>query len=111
MQKQYINLLTWFPFIGWMLPIAFNNRDDLALDHGKQAMYTALFAAVFLIIVTFTSLFMPRSSRSMRLAIVILFYLVLMLYFIICGIGTFLIKKERKGNIPFIKGLAEKLDI
>ncbi len=94
-----------------MLPIGFNNRDDLALDHGKQAMYTALFIAGILIILTFTSLFIPRSFRSMKLAMVILFYLVLTLYFIICGIGTYLIKNERKGNIPYIKGLAEKLDI
>jgi hypothetical protein len=110
-EKKYINLLTWFPFIGWMLPIAFNRSDDLAVDHGKQAMYLAFFAVIVLTGLTFGSLFIPKSFRSMKLAVVIIIYLVLALYFVICGMGTYMIKNGKKGQFPYISRFAEKLDI
>ncbi len=111
LNKKNINLLTWFPFLGWMLPIGFNREDPLAVDHGKQAMYMALFAVIILTGLTFGSLFIPRSFRPMKLATVIVTYLVLALYFIICGMGTYMIKNGKKQELPFISRYAEKLDI
>jgi predicted neutral ceramidase superfamily lipid hydrolase len=94
-----------------MLPIGFNNRDELAVDHGKQAMYMAFFTVIILTGLTLLPLVIPKSFRPIKLALVILFYLVLTLYFVICGAGTYMIKNGKKGKFPYIRRFAEKLDI
>jgi hypothetical protein len=94
-----------------MLPIGFNHENDLAVDHGKQAMYLAFSVVIALTGLTLISLFIPKSFRAMKLALVIIFYLVLGLYFVICGIGTYRIKNGKKGQFPYLSRFAEKLDI
>jgi hypothetical protein len=111
MNKNYINLFTYFPFIGWILPIGFNSRDEFAVNHGKHALVAALFSVIILVTLTIVSLFVPKSYRTMKLVIVIAIYLILTLYFVLCIIGTLMIKDGKMSKFPVIEKFADKLEI
>jgi uncharacterized membrane protein len=102
---------TYFPFIGWLYPFIFKKRDRFAMHHGRQAFILAVIFTAVPIILTFSSVFVPRSNRVAQLVFVILVYLSHLVYFSLCAWGFIKVKENKTYNFPVINQYAKKLDV
>ena len=102
---------TYFPFIGWLYPLIFKKNDALAMHHARQAFVMAVFFTVVPILLTFSMVIVPISSRVVRLVFVIIIYIYHLLYFSLCAHGFFKIKDGRMYKFPIFMKYANKLNI
>jgi hypothetical protein len=103
--------LTYFPFVGWFYPFAFKKDDPFAMHHGKQAFVLAFFFTAFPVALTFMSVFIPISLRSVRLAVVILIYLSHLTYFALCAQGFMKLREGVTHDAPLFGKYAKKLNV
>ena len=109
LKKITIDKFYYFPFFGWILPLAFKKDDTVAVYHGKQGFILATFFGISLIALSFITVFLPANQRVMKLIIVILVYLLEITYFIACIKGTIWVTANVKKEFPLIKKHLEKL--
>jgi uncharacterized membrane protein len=102
---------TYFPFIGWMYPFISKKKDRFAMHHGRQAFILAIIFTAVPIILTFSSVFIPRSYRLAQLVLVALVYLSHLVYFSLCAWGFIKVKDNKMYDFPVIKQYAKKLDV
>ncbi|PKL35981.1 MAG: hypothetical protein CVV44_17300 [Spirochaetae bacterium HGW-Spirochaetae-1] len=93
---------TYFPFIGWILTMAYLNDDENARYHSKQALVLAVFFASVLTVLSFFLVSLSLNDRIARLIFTILIYLLEVVYFSLCITGTVLIVKNKKITVPVL---------
>jgi hypothetical protein len=110
-ESTYFVALSYFPFVGWLIPL-YLKRDSLRCqDHAKQGLLLAAFFAVVILFLSLFNILLPKEWREIRLALVILIYLVYLLYFTFCTIGVVwaLLQKELKPSL--VRRYSERLRI
>ena len=102
---------TYFPFIGWLYPFIFKKNNRFAMHHGRQALIMAIIFTAVPIMLTFSSVFIPRSYRVVQLVFVLLVYLSHLVYFALCAWGFIKVKENKMYDFPVIMRYAKKLDV
>ena len=95
-------LLSYFPFIGWFIPMIKKKDDDFYMYHAKQGFILALFftgACTFLYLLPY---FISIRAYILKFIIVLLIYILYAIYIAIAIIGTRMIKRMEKKEFPFI---------
>ena len=100
---------SYIPFVGWFLPMAVKGNGELAMSHAKQAFVTAAFFICVLIALFIALLFTPLSYHVFRLFLVLIIYAVYGLYFFLCGLGTYYVRKGKFVGFPYLKDFSDKL--
>ncbi|MBN1531798.1 MAG: hypothetical protein JXA20_03975 [Spirochaetes bacterium] len=106
-----LNHFYYFPFIGWLYPMALKKGDEAAMVHARQGFVMALFFTVLLTLLSFSTIFIHTGFRVMRLVIVIFIYLMELLYFSLCIWATMNLVKGKAVDIPLVKEYAEKVNV
>lgn len=109
--NNLIDKFAYFPFIGWFVLLILGRDDEFSLHHIKQAFIMALVFAAALIILGTVLTFTRRGEGYLRLVFVILIYLVYLLYFAMCVIGTRAVLRSEKISFPVISKYASKVNI
>ncbi|MCL1833311.1 MAG: hypothetical protein FWG49_02300 [Leptospirales bacterium] len=94
--------LSYFPFIGWFIPMIKKKDDDFYMYHAKQGFILALFftcACTFLYLLPF---FISTKAYALRFIIVLFIYILYAVYIALAIIGTRMIIKMEKKEFPFI---------
>ncbi|MFC1670981.1 hypothetical protein ACFL20_11365 [Spirochaetota bacterium] len=110
-ENKKFTILSYIPFIGWMAPVAFQKNNSFAMAHARQALIMALFFTVALILLTFSTVFIPRNLRVLNFIVIMIIYILDLLYLGLCIIGTVMIGKGRKIEFPIIKNYTKLLGI
>jgi hypothetical protein len=95
-------LLSYFPFIGWFIPMIKKKDDDFYMYHAKQGFILALFftcACTFLFLLPF---FISTRAYILKFIIVMFIYILYVIYITLAIIGTRMIKNMEKKEFPFI---------
>jgi hypothetical protein len=95
-------LLSYFPFIGWFIPMIKKKDDDFYMYHAKQGFILALFftcACTFLYLLQF---FISIRAYTLKFIIVLFIYILYAIYIALAVIGTRMIKNMEKKEFPFI---------
>jgi hypothetical protein len=107
--KKYANIAydyklyaTYLPFIGWLIPFHYFKDDDFAMHHGKQAYMTSVAFAAALILIYFSTYFVPVKLKFIKFFLIIMIYILELLYLAIVIVGTRWIIKQEKRSIPYI---------
>ncbi|MDY6934673.1 MAG: hypothetical protein SVZ03_10705 [Spirochaetota bacterium] len=104
-------LVSYIPFVGWIIPLYNNKRDTYNLKHAKQGFILAVCQISIILLLSIINLFTPSEWRYFRLILVILIYLMYAAYFIICLWGMIFALKGNNFNISIIKKLLQQLDL
>ena len=108
-EKITIDKFYYFPFFGWILPLAFKKDDTFAIHHGKQSFVLAAFFGISLVMLSFLIIFLPINQRLIKLIIVILMYLLEAIYLVTCILGTMWTTAKVKKEFPIISNHTKKL--
>jgi uncharacterized membrane protein len=95
-------LLSYFPFVGWFIPMTKKKDDDFYMYHARQGFILALFftcACIFLYLLPF---FISTRAYTLKFIIVLLIYILYVIYIALAVIGTMMIKRMEKKEFPFI---------
>ena len=95
-------VLSYFPFIGWFIPMIMKKDDDFYMHHARQGFILALFftcACTFLYLLPF---FVSIRAYIIKFIIVVLMYILYAIYIALAIIGTRMIIKMEKKDFPFI---------
>ena len=95
-------LLSYFPFIGWFIPITMKKDDDFYMHHARQGFILALFftsVCTFLYLLPF---FISIRAYIVKFIIALLIYILHAIYIALAIIGTRMIKKMEKKEFPVI---------
>ena len=108
-------LLSYFPFIGWFIPMIKKKDDDFYMYHARQGFILALFftcACTFLYLLPF---FISIMAYTLKFIIVLFIYILYAIYIALAVIGTRMIKRMEKKEFPiigvYITKYASKLNI
>jgi len=104
-------LITYFPFIGWLVTMTMKKDDTLAMHHARQGFVLAVIFTAISVFLSFSTVFIPRNYRTVKLIIISLTYFFYLIYLILCIMGTLMIRKNSMGEIYFIGRLAKKIDV
>ncbi|HON15003.1 MAG TPA: hypothetical protein PLA51_00845 [Spirochaetota bacterium] len=106
--------LSYFPFIGWFVPMILN-RDDFDKYHAKQGFVLAVFFTFTCSFLYFFKYFVPERADIVQLVVILLIYVLYIIYFTICYLGTKMILRREIGEFAYIdkyvKMLTLKIDI
>ena len=91
--------------------MTFKSDEKSDMNHAKQGFVMAVFFAAVLIALSVSTIMIAKSSRVLRLAIVLLIYAFELTYFSLCIWGTMQVYKEKEADFPIIKTYADKIDI
>jgi uncharacterized membrane protein len=95
-------ILTYFPFVGWFIPMIMKKDDDFYMYHAKQGFILALFftcACTFLFLLPF---FISIRAYTLKFIIVLLIYILYAIYIALAIFGTKMIKNMEKKEFPYI---------
>jgi hypothetical protein len=111
--SQYIKtfdplLLSYFPFIGWFIPMIIRKDDEFYMYHAKQGFVLAVFftgSCTFLYLLIY---FVSVHADILKFIIVMLIYILYIIYFAIFIMGTRMIKNREKKDLPYISPYIHK---
>ena len=106
-----IDLITYFPYFGWMIPLALKKDDTFIIQHVKQGFVLAFFFAALQILLIFSMVFVPNNYRKLKLGIVVCIYVLYGIYFLLCIVGTFKIKNKKGIEFPIVKKFSNKIEL
>lgn len=102
--------LTYFPFIGWFIPMSIKKDDEFYMFHGKQAFVLAAYVIGACVLFYFMAhIFLPSWMDVVRFILVMLIYLHYVVYVVLCIMGTFMINRGEKKVFPYIGKYTSKL--
>ncbi len=102
--------LTYFPFIGWFIPMSIKKDDEFYMFHGKQAFVLAAYVIAACFLLYFLAhIFLPSWMDILRFILVLLIYVHYIVYIALCVMGTLMIKKGEKREFPYIGRYTSKL--
>ena len=95
--------LTYFPFIGWFIPMSIRKDDEFYMFHGKQAFVLAAYVIGACFLLYFLAhIFLPSWMDILRFILVMLIYVHYIAYAVLCVMGTLMIKNGEKKEFPLI---------
>lgn len=107
--------LSYFPFIGWYIPMIIRKGDDFYTYHAKQGFVLAAYFALACTFLICFNVFIPEKADIIQFFIVMLIYIHYIVYFTLCVLGTKMIKRGEKGEFPYISQyismVTSKIDI
>ncbi len=106
-----LKFITYLPFIGWIAVMTLKKDDIFLMRHARQGFVLAVIFAVPSILLSFSMVFIPRSSGILKLVMVSMIYFLYLVYSGICIYGTLMIKNSREYDFPYIRKISEKIDI
>ena len=101
-------LLTYFPFIGWFIPMIQKKDDDFYMYHAKQGFILALFFTCTCTFLYLLPCFISTKAFTLKFIIVLFIYILYAIYIAFAIIGTRMIKNMEKKEFPFIGAYVTK---
>jgi uncharacterized membrane protein len=95
-------LLSYFPFVGWFIPMTMKKDDEFYMYHAKQGFVLAVFFAFVCIFLYFLYYFIPVHADIVKFVIVMIIYLLYVAYLTFAAMGTRMILKGEKREFPLI---------
>ena len=95
-------LLSYFPFIGWFIPMIKKKDDDFYMYHAKQGFILALFFTCVCTFLYLLPFFISTMAYTLKFIITVLIYILYAVYIALAVIGTRMIKKVEKKEFPYI---------
>ena len=95
-------LLSYFPFIGWFIPMTMKKDDEFYMYHAKQGFVLAVFFTGTCTFLYFFYYFIPVHADIFKFLIVMIIYILYIAYFVLAVMGTMMIKKREKNEFPHI---------
>ena len=102
---------TYVPFVGWLPVMVMKKDEPLAMHHARQGFVFAVIFTAVAMILSFSTVFIPRNFRTLKLVIICLIYFSHLFYFGLCVAGTLMIRKGKTGEFFFIDRLVKKIDL
>ena len=107
--------LSYFPFVGWFIPMILKKDDGFYIYHAKQGFVLAVYFTMACIFLFCLKVFVPERADIVQFFIVVLIYVHYIVYFTLCYLGTRMIKMKEKGEFPYINQyvimFTQKIDI
>jgi len=95
-------LLSYFPFIGWFIPMTMKREDQFYIYHAKQGFVLAVFFTAVCTFLYFFLYFIPVHADIFKFLIVMVIYILYLAYIYLAVLGTKMIQKGEKGEFPHI---------
>jgi hypothetical protein len=95
-------LLSYFPFIGWFIPMTMKKDDEFYMYHAKQGFVLAVFFTGVCTFLYFFLYFVSVHADIFKFIIVMMIYILYIIYITFAALGTRMIMKGEKGELPFI---------
>ena len=95
-------LLSYFPFIGWFIPMTMKREDEFYMFHAKQGFVLAVFFTGVCTFLYFFLYFIPVHADIFKFLIVMIIYILYIAYAALAVMGTQMIKKGEKSEFPQI---------
>jgi len=95
-------LLSYFPFIGWFIPMTMKKDDEFYMYHAKQGFVLAVFFTGTCTFLFFFLYFVSVHADIFKFLIVMIIYILELVYFAIAVMGTRMILRNEKGEFPYI---------
>jgi len=95
-------LLSYFPFIGWFIPMTMKREDEFYMYHAKQGFVLAVFFTGACTFLYFFLYFIPVHADVFKFIIVMLIYILYAAYITFAAMGTRMILKGEKNEFPHI---------
>jgi len=94
-------LLSYFPFIGWFIPMTMKKEDEFYMYHAKQGFVLAVFFTGVCTFLYFFLYFIPVHSDIFKFLIVMLIYILYIAYTALAVMGTQMIKNSEIKDFPY----------
>lgn len=95
--------LTYFPFIGWFIPMVIKKDDEFYMFHAKQGFVVAVYIiAACSLLYYLAHILMPSWMDILRLILVVFIYIHYLAYGALCIMGTRMIRNGEKKGFPYI---------
>ena len=101
-------LLSYFPFIGWFIPMLMKKDDEFYMYHAKQSFVLAVFFTASCSFLYFFIYFISVHADIFKFIVVMLIYILYIIYFIIFVMGTKMIRNGEKKEFPYISQYINK---
>jgi hypothetical protein len=108
-ESTYLVALSYVPFVGWLIPLYLKRDSRRCQDHAKQGLLLAAFFTLVILFLSLFSILLPKEWREIRLALVILIYVVYLLYFALCTIGVVWVLLQKELKPSFIRRYSDRL--
>lgn len=95
-------LLSYFPFIGWFIPMTMKREDEFYMFHAKQGFVLAVFFTGICTFLYFFLYFIPVHADIFKFLIVMIIYILYVAYITFAAMGTRMILKQEKSELPYI---------
>lgn len=95
-------LLSYFPFIGWFIPMTMKREDEFYMFHAKQGFVLAVFFTGVCTFLYFFLYFIPVHADIFKFLIVMIIYILYVAYITFAAMGTRMILKHEKNEFPYI---------
>jgi uncharacterized membrane protein len=95
-------LLSYFPFIGWFIPMTMKREDEFYMYHAKQGFVLAVFFTGTCTFLYFFLYFIPVHADIFKFIIVMFIYILYIVYITLAVMGTMMIKKGEKKEFPHV---------
>ncbi len=95
-------LLSYFPFIGWFIPMIKKKDDEFYMYHAKQGFVLAVFFTGVCTFLYFLLFFVSVHADVLKFMIVIFIYILYIIYAAIAYLGTKMIISHEKNEFPHI---------
>lgn len=95
-------LLSYFPFIGWFIPMTMKSEDEFYMYHAKQGFVLAVFFTGTCTFLYFFLFFIPVHADIFKFLIVMLIYILYIAYTALAVMGTKMIKNGEIKDFPYV---------
>ncbi|HNX23020.1 MAG TPA: hypothetical protein PKG60_03170 [Spirochaetota bacterium] len=95
-------LLSYFPFIGWFIPMTMKSEDEFYMYHAKQGFVLAVFFTGTCTFLYFFLFFIPVHADIFKFLIVMFIYILYIAYTALAVMGTKMIKNGEIKDFPYV---------
>jgi hypothetical protein len=113
--NNYFAAVSFFPFIGWLIPLYLKPENEFCQMQAKRAFYLTCLVLFLIALLLFAGIFFSRDWRLARFIHAILIYMVELAYFGCCAYGArmSILNKEAEmiDKFPFLAQLATIIEL
>lgn len=103
--------ISYFPLIGWILPLVLNKNNPACQRHIKQGFVISMLFLLIIVFLNFVNIFTPVEWRYFRVGLVIFIYSVNLFYLLFCIVAMRMVLKNRVLNLHFLKKFMDLIHI
>ncbi len=113
--NNYFAAVSFFPFIGWLIPLYLKPDNEFCQKQAKRGFYLACVFLTLIAFLLFIGIFFSRDWRVVRFIHAIVIYLAELTYFGFCAYGARMSVYNREAEIidkfPFVAQLATIIEL